>query len=58
MRAEIAVFVQNLSDIIFLRTAPHGFCAKSVRYNIFTNGAPYVTFVTSQLLVAVASIVQ
>jgi len=23
MRAEIAVFVLNLSDIIFLRTAPH-----------------------------------
>jgi len=24
MRAEIAVFVLNLSDIIFLRMAPHG----------------------------------
>jgi len=32
--------VLNLADIIFLQTATHSFCAKSVRYNILTNGAP------------------
>jgi len=30
--AEIAVFVLNLSDIIFLRTAPHTHCATSAEF--------------------------
>jgi len=33
MRAEIAISPQRYRD--------SSFCAKSVRYNIFTNGAPY-----------------
>jgi len=31
MCAEIAVFVLNLSDIIFLRTAPHTHAARDFR---------------------------
>jgi len=40
MRAEIAKCAQRYLSVHRDST----FCAKSVRYNIFTNGAPYLTF--------------
>jgi len=47
MRAEIAVFVLNLSDIIFLRTAPHSLTPNVF---VFTHGFINITLSTALLI--------